>query len=188
MSRITIGLTPSIKLVTLNLIGLLLLACSSQPQAPAGDDIRSYAQALSEQLMDSGEYVRGGQRVMVTTPAWLESDLNRSSLLALQLQENLMAELHSAHLHVVEFKLTDGVRVTTTGDFPLSRDYLELRELQPADYILAATVVEREDGVTINARLVEFRSQVVAATAEVTIPRALVNKLRSEQGVELVSR
>lgn len=176
------------KWVALSVSSLLLLACSSQPQSPATNDIRGYAQSLTEQLMSSGEYVRGGQRVMVTTPAWLESDLNRSSLLALQLQETLMAELHKAHLDVVEFKLTDGVRVTSAGDFPLSRDYLELREVQPAQYILAATAVERADGVTINARLVEFNSQVVAATAEVTIPRALVDQLRSEQGVELVSR
>lgn len=165
----------------------VLVACSATP-APAANDIRSYAQTLSNQLMSSGKYVRGGQRVMVTTPAWLESDLHRSSLLSLQLQENLMAELHKAHLHVVEFKLTDGIRVTHSGDFPLSRDYTELRETQPADYILAATAVERADGVTINARLIEFRSQVVAATAEVTIPRALVDQLRSEQGVELVAR
>lgn len=177
-----------LKLVALHLCFVTLVACSSQTQAPAGSDIRSYAQSLSAQLMSSGEYVRGGQRVMVTTPAWLESDLDRSSLLALQLQESLMAELHKSHLHVVEFKLTDGVRVTPHGDFPLSRDYLELRETQPAHYILAATAVEREDGVLINARLVEFHSQIIAATAEVTIPRALVNQLRSEQGVELVSR
>lgn len=173
--------------ITLSLSCLALLACTSQ-QAPQTHDIRGYASALSTQLMSSGAYVRGGQRVMVTTPAWLESDLSRSSLLALQLQENLMAELHKAHLHVVEFKLTDGVRVTPTGDFPLSRNYRELRETHPADYVLTATAVERADGVMINARLVEFGSQVVAATAEVTIPRAIVEQLRSQQGVELVSR
>ena len=175
-----------LKTASISLVCLALVACNNTP-APQ-DDIRSYAQALSTQLMSSGQYVRGGQRVMVTTPAWLESDLDRSSLLALQLQENLMAELHKAHLHVVEFKLTDGVRVTPAGDFPLSRNYIELRETQPADYVLAATAVERADGVTINARLVEFSSQVVAATAQVTIPRALVDQLRSEHGVELVAR
>lgn len=176
-----------LKSASISLGCLALVACSATPAAQ-DNDIRSYAQSLSTQLMSSGQYVRGGQRVMVTTPAWLESDLDRSSLLALQLQENLMAELHKAHLHVVEFKLTDGIRVTQSGDFPLSRNYVELRETQPADYVLAATAVERADGVTINARLIEFRSQVVAATAEVTIPRVLVDQLRSEQGVELVAR
>lgn len=174
--------------ITLSLSCLVLLACSSQNQAPQAHDIRGYAAALSTQLMSSGAYVRGGQRVMVTTPAWLESDLNRSSLLALQLQENLMAELHKAHLHVVEFKLTDGVRVTPSGDFPLSRNYRELREIQPADYVLTATAVEHADGLLINARLIEFGSQVVAATAEVTMPRSVVEQVRSQQGVELVSR
>lgn len=174
--------------ITLSLSCLALVACSSQTQTSQIQDIRGYASALSTQLMSSGTYVRGGQRVMVTTPAWLESNLNHSSLIALQLQESLMAELHKAHLHVVEFKLTDGVRVTPNGDFPLSRNHRELRETQPADYVLTATAVEQADGVIINARLVEFGSQLVAATAEVTIPRSIVEQLRSQQGVELVSR
>lgn len=172
-------------------LGLLfssIAACSSTQTPPPGQDIRSYAAQISDQLMRSGTYVRGGERVMITTPAWLESDLNQADLIALQLQEGLMAELHKAHLHVVEFKMTDGVRVTSRGDFPLSRNYLELRETQGTNYILAATAVQRHDGVTINARLIDFADQVVAATAEVTIPQALVDQIRSDQGVELVAR
>lgn len=164
-----------------------LVACTNYPPQ-THTDIRPYARDLSQQLMNSGTYVRGGERVMITTAAWLEGDLNQADLLALQLQEGLTAELHRAHLHVVEFKMTDGVRVTPRGDFPLSRNYMELRETQSADYILAATAVNRVDGVTINARLIEFNSQVVAATAEITIPAAVVNALRSEQGIELVAR
>ncbi|RUO29645.1 FlgO family outer membrane protein [Aliidiomarina soli] len=174
------------------LLSLVLGACSQFPQPvasqPQPESIRDYAHQLSTQLMDSGKYVRGGQRIAVTTPAWLEGNLDHGSLLALQLQENLAAELHSHHMHVIDFKLTDGIRVTQQGDFALSRNYLELRELQSADYILAATAVDRSDGITINARLIEFDSQIVAATAEVTVPRALVEQLRSEQGVELVAR
>lgn len=172
-------------------LSLLFVACAAQPPATAGgpeESIRDYAKQLSNQLMDSGKYVRGGQRIAVTTPAWLEGNLDQSSLLALQIQENLTAELHSQHMHVIDFKLTDGIRVTERGDFALSRNYLELRELQSADYILASTAVERADGVTINARLIEFGSQIVAATAEVTVPRELIEQLRSEQGVQLVAR
>lgn len=172
---------------------ILLSACASasQPETPLlqpSDDLRPYAQSLSRQLIQTGSHIRGGQRVAVTTPAWLESNLDSSSLLALQLQESLMAELHNEYLHVVEYKMTDGIRVTAHGDFPLTRNYLELQELQSADYILAATAVEKAAGITINARLIEFNSQIVAATAEVTIPRVLVNQFRSEQGIELVGR
>lgn len=162
-----------------------LVACTSTSNPT---DIRSYAQQISAQLMASGTYVRGGERVMITTPAWLEGDLRQADLIALQLQEGLMAELHKAHLHVVEFKLTDGVRVTAQGDFALSRDFLELRETQAVNYVLTATAVQRHDGVTVNARLIGFTDQVVAATAEVTIPQVLVDQLRSEEGVQLVAR
>lgn len=181
-----------LRLLTTIIALMWLSACATYPQQQPADsaqaDIRSYAHQLSQQLMNSGTYVRGGERVMITTPAWLEGDLTQADLLALQLQEGLMAELHRAHLHVLEFKMTDGIRVTPTGDFPLSRNYLELRELQRADYVLAATAVNRHDGVIINARLIEFRTQIVAATAEVTIPRSLVEQLRHEQGIELVAR
>lgn len=166
---------------------LALTACATQPSQHS-TTLQDYSRELTQQLMASGKYVRGGQRIAVTSPVWLESPLNRSSLLALQLQEELSAELHRNHIHVVEFKLTDGIRVTNYGDFALSRNYLELREQQDVHYILAATTVEHSNGLTVNVRLIDFHTQVIAATAQVRIPQHIVNDLRSEQGVELVSR
>lgn len=174
--------------VALCMLCVLITACTTQPPPEQQSTLRDYSRELASQLMASGTFIRGGERIAVTSPVWLESAFDRSSLLALQIQEELSAELHRHHLDVVEFKLTDGIRVTGQGDFALSRNYLELRELQRAQYILAATTVEHANGIIINARLIDFHTQVVAATAQVSIPRHVVEDLRSEQGIELVSR
>ena len=177
------------------LLTLSLLACSTtntydpnELRSYDPNELRSYARLLTDQLMASGAHVRSGERVLITTPAWLHSDLQDADLIALQIQESLMAEVHRAQLQVVEFKLTEAVRVTAQGDFPLSRNYRELRGTYGANYVLAATVVQRRDGVTVNARLIEFTNQRVAATAEVTIPQGLIDKLRYDHGIELVAR
>ena len=169
------------------LLTLSLLACSTTNTYDP-NELRSYARLLTDQLMASGAHVRSGERVLITTPAWLHSDLQDADLIALQIQESLMAEVHRAQLQVVEFKLTEAVRVTAQGDFPLSRNYRELRGTYGADYVLAATAVQRRDGVTVNARLIQFTNQRVAATAEVTIPQGLIDKLRYDHGIELVAR
>lgn len=169
------------------LLALSVIACSNTNTFDP-HDLRSYTQLLTDQLIASGTHVRDGERVLITTPAWLHSDLQDADLVALQIQESLMAHMHRAHLHVVEFKLTEAVRVTNHGDFPLSRNYRELRGSYGADYVLAATAVQRHGGVTVNARLIQFADQRVAATAEVTIPQALIDQIRSDQGIELVAR
>ena len=169
------------------LLTLSLIACSSSPHYNP-HELQSYARLLTDQLLATGTQVRRGERVLITTPAWLHSNLQDADLVALQIQENLMAEMHRAHLHVVEFKLTEAIRVTDQGDFSLSRDYRELRGTYGADYVLAATAVQRQDGVTINARLIQFTDQRVAATAEITIPQFLIDQIRSDQGIELVAR
>lgn len=171
---------------------VLLSACAQlSPQDPGHSQslhsTRDYSRLVAEQLIQSGRNLQSAQRVVVTSPVWLQGDFNESPLVARQLQEEMSAELHHLSLHVIEFKLSDGIRVTPQGDFALSKDYLELRELQNADYVLAATIVEKRGGLTLNARLIDFQTQVVQATAQVTIPQYLIDEIRSDAGIELVA-
>ncbi|MGX5913295.1 FlgO family outer membrane protein [Aliidiomarina sp. Khilg15.8] len=157
-------------------------AQSQQPQTT-----RDYSRLVAEQLMQSGHELKPHQRVAVTSPVWLQGDFNQSPLVARQLQEEISAELHDLSLSIIEYKLSDGIRVTPQGDFALSKNYLELRELQNADYVLAATILEKRGGLTLNARLIDFQTQVVQATAQVTIPQHLIDEIRSDAGIELVA-
>lgn len=174
---------------------LLLMALTACVQLPANEQeqtqplqsTRDYSRLVAEQLMQSGRSLKPEQRVVVTSPVWLQGDFNESPLVGRQLQEEMSAELHDLSLRVIEYKLSDGIRVTPQGDFALSKNYLELRELQNADYVLAATILEKRGGLTLNARLIDFQTQVVQATAQVTIPQHLIDEIRSDAGIELVA-
>lgn len=186
-----------------SIVGLILLvftisACSSsspetvrQPSSyflQADMPTRFYARDLADQIMASGQQLRPGKRVAVTSLAWLESNLNESALVALQLQEELSTELHLLAFDVLEFRLTDGIRVTEQGDFAMSRNYMDLPELQYADYILTGTLVQRREGVMVNVRLIDFDSKVVKASGQTLIPTDVVRSIGSSRGVEVVSR
>ncbi len=171
--------------------GLMLLSgCSSSPQTTTSTaqlSISDFSHQLANQLLDSARDVQAGQRIAVTSPVWLASGMNESSLVGLQLQQELAAELHSMALDVVEYKLTDGIRVTPLGDFALSTDYLELRELQSADYILVGTLVERDNSLVVSLRMLDFSSQLVKATAQVTIPHAITDEFMHINSFQLVN-
>lgn len=177
---------------------LFLVACSNghslqnspaqetSQASPAASTTQDYSRLIAQQLMNSARGITSGQRVAVTSPVWLDGNFQQSPLIGRQLQEEIAAEMHRLSLRVVEFKLTDAIRVTPQGDFALSKNYLELRELQQADYILAGTLVENGSGLTFNARLIDFHTQIIRATAQITLPQHLLEQVRSEQGIELV--
>lgn len=146
-----------------------------------------FSHQLANQLFDSARGVQAGQRVAVTSPVWLASGMKESSLVGLQLQQELAAELHAMSLDVVEYKLTDGIRVTPLGDFALSTDYLELRELQAADYILVGTLVERDNSLVVSLRMLEFSTQIVKATAQIAIPHWVTEDLMHINTFQLVN-
>lgn len=179
------------KTLILSAVLVLLGACA---HSPAGEQTtatpqttRDYSRLVAEQLMQSGDDLKASHRIAVTSPVWLQGDFNESPLVGRQLQEEISAELHRLSLRIIEYKLSDGIRVTPQGDFALSKNYLELRELQNADYVLAATILEKRGGLILNARLIDFQTQVVQATAQVTIPQYLIDEIRSDAGIELVA-
>lgn len=170
---------------------LLIVGCSNSPKSTsqplAQVTVSEYSTQLADQLLASARGVQAGDRVLVTSPVWLETGMTESSLLGLQLQQDLSAELHSMALNVIDFKLTDGIRVTPTGDFALSTNYLELRELQTADFILVGTLASRDDSLLVSLRMLDFATQVIVASAQVSIPHEVSEELSQMNMYQLVS-
>ena len=103
-----------------------------------------------------------------------------------------MHEIHQFGLDVVDFKTTDFIRVTPKGDFVFSRDFMELREEQPIEYVLGGTLVHHQGGTLVNARIVSVASKKVLASAQSFVPQHVVSaiqpssqpgKLNLKQGV-----
>ncbi|MFC6440503.1 FlgO family outer membrane protein [Bowmanella sp. JS7-9] len=145
-----------------------------------GRHIGDYVQSLTQDLVSNMEYVSDKTPIGVTHFALLDSDLQQTNLLGLQMAESFMHELHKFRIPVVDFKSTDYIRITPQGDFFLTRDFLELDGNVGLNYILTGTLAKHSGGYMVNARVLGMKSKAVVATAQMLIPFHVVDAILGE--------
>lgn len=131
--------------------------------------INDVVKGLAYQMLATSAFVSAKTPVAVTSFVNLK-DLESTNWLGNQIAENFIHELQRHGLVVIDFKTTGHIRVTKEGDYIFSRDWKELPERQIIDYVVAGTMVEQEDGILVNARMIGIQSRVVVATAQSFIP------------------
>lgn len=147
-----------------------------QPQSML--NVNQYVQGMMHDLVANLDDVKPQMIVGVTSFVYLDGSYDQADLLGNQLSESFMHEVHQFGLNVVDFKTTDYIRVTPKGDFVFSRDFMELREEQPIEFVLGGTLVQHQGGTLVNVRLVSVASKKVLATAQGFIPEPVVNALQ----------
>ena len=140
-------------------------------------NIGDYVQSMAQDLISNMEYMSDKTPVGVTHFALIDSDLQHTNLLGQQLAESFVHELHKFRIPVIDYKATEYIRVTPQGDFFLSRDFLELKNKLPMDYILTGTLTRHQGGYLVNARILGLKSKAVVATAQSLIPFYVVDAL-----------
>lgn len=140
--------------------------------------INDLVKGLAYQMLESSSFVNTKTPVAVTSFVNLK-DLESTNWLGNQIAENFMHELQRHGLVVIDFKATGHIRVTKEGDYVFSRDWKELPERQIIDYVVAGTMMEQEDGIIINARMIGIQSHVVVATAQSFIPKWVLGEEKS---------
>jgi TolB-like protein len=153
-----------------------------QPQAAV--NVNHYVQSMMHDLVANLDLVNPQMVIGMTSFVYLDGAYDQTDLLGNQLSESFMHEVHQFGLGVVDFKTTDYIRVTPQGDFVFSRDFMELKEEQPIEFVLGGTLVRHQGGTLINARLVSVASKKVAATAQGFIPQQVVDALYQSGGSE----
>ncbi|MGM7449125.1 FlgO family outer membrane protein [Idiomarina sp. ST20R2A10] len=141
-----------------------------------------YSAELAKQLVENASIRLNSAKVGITNLVGVTGQYDQSSPLSMVLSEQLVQELHSRELSVLDFKATDFIRVTPKGDFALTRDYLELDEIMPITHVLVGTLSHHRDGVMANARLVNINTKEVASVAQVFIPESAVRQLDENYG------
>lgn len=146
--------------------------------------VGDYVQNMTQDLISNMEYINDKTPIGITSFALLDSDLQKTNLLGHQLAESFVHELHKFRIPVIDFKATNYIRVTQMGDFILSRDFLELDNKAPIDYILTGTMTKHQGGYLINARVLGLESKAVVASAQMLLPFYVVDALLpSDQGM-----
>jgi TolB-like protein len=148
--------------------------------------VNHYVQSMMHDLAANLEVLNTTFSVGVTSFVYLDGDYQQGDLLGNQLSEAFMHEATQFGMAVTDFKTTDYIRVTPTGDFTFSRDFLELTQQYPISVVLGGTLVRHQGGVMVNARMVNVNDKKVLATAQTFIPQNIVQALKATQSAPLL--
>lgn len=140
--------------------------------------INDVVKGLAYQMLESSAFVSAKTPVAVASFVNLK-DLESTNWLGNQIAENFVHELQRHGLVVIDYKATGHIRVTKEGDYIFSRDWKELPERQIIDYVVAGTMLEQENGILVNARMIGIQSHVVVATAQSFIPKWVLGEEKS---------
>jgi TolB-like protein len=149
----------------------------SYKSMPLTKHIGDYVRNMAQDLVSNMEFVSERTPVAVTHFSLIDSDLKKTNLLGQQMAESFAHEFHKFRMPVVEFKATQFIRVTEMGDFVMSRDFLDLKNNTPIQYVLTGTMTKHQGGFIVNARMLGMQSNVVVASAQSFIPFYIVDAL-----------
>lgn len=144
---------------------------------PLAKNIGDYVRNMAQDLVSNMEYVTERTPVAVTHFSLIDSDLKETNLLGYQIAESFAHEFHKFRMPVVEFKATQFIRVTDSGDFVMSRDFLDLTSTTPIQYVLTGTMTKHQGGYIINARMLGMESNVIVASSQMFVPFYVVDAL-----------
>lgn len=139
--------------------------------------LNDYVAQMAMQLVETFHLFPVESRVAVASFVDLDSELNRTNIIGNQLAEAFIHQFQQFGISVVDFKTTRDIQVTPSGDFVFSRNYSQLDMLQQIDYVLSGTMVFTPRGIMVNARVINFRTKVVAASSQQLIPHFVVSSL-----------
>lgn len=145
------------------------------------NNINFYMRGLMQDLISNLQYVNERTPVAVTSFVFLDSDLEQTNLLGNQIAESLIHEIHKVGIPVLDFKVTDSLRITPEGDFVSSRDFNELATDIPIRYIVTGNLVKHQGGYLVNARVVGIISKAVVASAQSFIPAHVAKAILSSK-------
>lgn len=146
-------------------------------------DINFYMRGLMQDLVSNLQYVNNTTPIAVTSFSFLDSNLKKTSLLGNQIAESLIHEIHKIGIPVLDFKVTDSLRITQQGDFISSRDFNDLTADIPIKYIVTGNLVKHQGGYLVNARVVGISSKAVVASAQSLIPAHVTKALLSSKAI-----
>ncbi|SEK50521.1 hypothetical protein SAMN05216262_101522 [Colwellia chukchiensis] len=137
--------------------------------------INDVVKGLAYQMLASSSFVNPKTPIAIASFVDLKN-LESTNWLGNQLSESFVHEMQRHGLVVIDFKTTGHIRVTADGDYVFSRDWKELPERQIIDYVVAGTMMQQQDGILVNARMIGMQSRVVVATAQSFIPAWVVGE------------
>jgi len=138
--------------------------------------LASYVEQMALRMTDNMQVLPENAAIAVTSFVDLDSSLNTASQLGNQLSETFMNQLQKFGYTAVDFKTVDLITASNQGDFAFTRDTRKLTSKNIASHVLSGTLIYRENGVVVNARVINIKNKRLVASSRVFIPLYVLNK------------
>ena len=133
--------------------------------------LTDYIEQLASQLTDSITVSSALTPIAIASFVSFDKNLDQAGPIGNQIAELLYSELQLFGLVMLDYKTTESIRVTRSGDFIFDRSpkYKGLSGVN-IDYVLSGTLISVRRGLLVNARIVSTRSKQVIAATKLLIP------------------
>jgi TolB-like protein len=142
--------------------------------------VQDYAGQLAMDLVKNARGLNSQAHIGVTSFVKLDNTLQNTTILGNQMAEYSISEIQQFGLNVIDFKLMPAIQVSKRGDLAFSRDLMQLAKNDVVSHVMSATMIEKADGVFINARIITLGSNRVISSASVLVPRFLAQQIQPQ--------
>jgi TolB-like protein len=136
-----------------------------------------YTQQMAAELQKDVQGMHVDAPIVVASFVHLDSSLQTTNTLGIQLAEFFINDLQQIGLPVADHKLMGTLDVNAKGDFAFSRDMEQFYSYVDIGYVLTGTMIKNSRGLIVNARLVNFKTNAVVASSSKFLPNIVVNGL-----------
>ncbi|MCJ8294157.1 MAG: FlgO family outer membrane protein [Colwellia sp.] len=133
--------------------------------------LTDYVEQLAMKLTDSIQSPSHLTPIAIASFVSFNESLHQAGPAGNQIAELLYAELQSFGLVMLDYKTSEFINITRSGDFVFDRnEYYDYYGGENLDYVLSGTLITVERGLLVNARIISTRDKHVVAAAKLLIP------------------
>ena len=139
---------------------------------------------LSEYTEQMAADLRNDVRGMQLTPPLvvasfvnLDSSLQNTNTLGTQIAESFINQLQQMGLPVSEHRISAKLNINEQGDFAFSRNPDQIAPQLNTGHVLTGTMIKNNQGVLVNARIINLESNTVVASASKFVPNIVITNL-----------
>jgi TolB-like protein len=139
--------------------------------------LAEYTEQMAADLQRDVQGMQVDQLIVVASFVHLDSSLQNTDSLGIQLAESFINELQQIGLPVADHKLMGVLDVNDKGDFAFSRDMGQFYNNVNIGYVLTGTMLKNSRGLVVNARIINFKTNAVVASSSKFLPNKVINGL-----------
>ncbi|WP_333608535.1 FlgO family outer membrane protein [Arsukibacterium sp.] len=139
-----------------------------------------YAAQLAMQLQPHLQRLPADATIAVASFVLQEPSLEQLTPYGYQLAESLIFQVQQLGINMVDHTVSNGLQLTAQGDLVFSRLGWRVSPRQQIDYVLSGTLQQNNRGLLIQARVINFQSKVVVASAQQLIPQFVLDAQQAQ--------